>query len=366
MQLIEWSPVFELGLQLIDEQHRRLVDLTNKFGGLLSKNEVDRPALEEVFVELLGYTEYHFREEEELMAKMGVDPRHVELHEQQHRTFLNDVAAFHREMPRDGDNARALFEYLMNWLVYHILGSDRSMGRQIGLICDEVSPQQAYARHEEAIDGAAGMLLNSLNNLFQQVSLRNRQLSELNQSLENKVAERTRELSAANIRLGELASTDALTGLANRRHALQQLQQLWDETEAVEQLSCMMIDADGFKQINDRFGHDAGDEVLRELARYLCHLVRTDDIVCRLGGDEFLILCPATDADGAQQVARQVHAGVAAQRITFPGGAWAGSISVGVATRTEEMTGPGDLIKAADQGVYAAKEAGRNCVRWVE
>ena len=363
MELIEWSQAFELGLQTIDEQHRRLVDLTNSFGQLLSDNEIDSEALEKVFFDLLEYTEYHFREEEELMATMGVDERHVEPHQQQHRTFLTDVEVLYREMPHDADNAGTLFEYLMSWLVYHILGSDRCLGRQIALICDEVSPQEAYARQEQTADDAAGMLLSSLNKLFHQVSLRNRQLGELNQSLEQKVADRTSELSNANQRLDELASTDVLTGLFNRRHALQQLQQLWDETKGSGVFSCMMIDADGFKQINDHYGHDAGDQVLRELARWLKHMVRTDDVVCRLGGDEFLILCPGTDAAGVLQVARQVHAGVATLRVDFAGGAWEGSISIGVATRTKEMHKPEDLIKQADRAVYVAKEAGKNCVR---
>jgi len=186
----------------------------------------------------------------------------------------------------------------------------------------------------------------------------------LNQNLELKIEERTQSLYAANQKLGELAATDVLTGLSNRRHALQMLQKLWEESvENGNSLACMMIDADRFKEINDNYGHDAGDIVLCELAKNLKYAVRTDDIVCRLGGDEFLIICPNTDEEGAMHIATLTHKQISALRVLVDGGAWQGSISVGVAEKTAAMKGVEDLIKAADRGVYAAKEAGKNCLK---
>ncbi len=363
MQIIEWRPGFEIGLEKIDEQHRQLFVLTNRFGEMLSNDQVDPRGLKEVFSELLDYTRDHFKEEEQLMESQGIDAEFVSLHQDQHRSFLNDVQFLAAEMHYARTNGEVLFEFLMGWLVFHILGTDSSLGRQVALIREGVPAREAHARQTEVDNDAAGMLLNAMNNLFHQVSLRNRELNELNQTLEQKVEERTRDLSKANQRLGELASTDVLTGLSNRRHALQLLETLWLEKDGAKSLSCMMIDADGFKQVNDRYGHDAGDRVLCELARTFQHLVRTDDIVCRLGGDEFLILCPGTDAEGVRRVAEQVHAGVEELQVAFPGGAWHGSISVGIATRTPQMQVPGELIKEADRAVYVAKESGKNCVR---
>jgi len=144
---------------------------------------------------------------------------------------------------------------------------------------------------------------------------------------------------------------------------MQQLAALWEESVAQNtSLACMMIDADHFKEINDTSGHDAGDKVLRELSRTLQHAVRTDDIVCRLGGDEFFVICPNTPMDGALQVAEHTRKTVAALRVPVEKGEWVGSISVGVAIRQPDMTSLDELIKVADQGVYAAKENGRNCV----
>lgn len=182
--------------------------------------------------------------------------------------------------------------------------------------------------------------------------------------LEKKVRERTEELHRANQELIEISLTDALTGLSNRRHALQQLKTLWEEsTRSGNPLSVMMIDADHFKEINDTCGHDAGDFVLSELGRTLQHAVRTDDLVSRLGGDEFLIICPNTDRSGGLKVAETVRKKVSDMRVPAGDGCWNGSVSIGVAVRTSDMKTFESLIKAADKGVYAAKRAGKNCVR---
>ncbi len=364
MEVIHWDKNFETGLHEVDKQHQYLFKVINQFGQLLSKNKVDENELENIFFELVSYTRYHFEEEEKAMKHSAIDDRHAIAHHQQHEAFLQDVNMLHTEMLKGRDTGKDLFEFLMNWLVYHILGFDRNLGQQIIRIKAGLSPKEAFLAETREVDTATGMLLHSLNNLFSQVSNRNKRLSEFNETLELKVEERTRELSKANQRLGELALTDVLTNLSNRRHAMQMLDQMWTESiESDKPLSCMMIDADGFKQINDNYGHDAGDKVLIELAKQLQYAVRTDDKVCRLGGDEFLILCPGTDCEGAKLIADKTLAEVKSMNVRVSGGAWPGSISVGVATRTKQMSGPEDLIKSADSGVYAAKDAGKNCVK---
>lgn len=191
----------------------------------------------------------------------------------------------------------------------------------------------------------------------------NQQLKEKNLALEKRVEERTRELTSANKQLGTLAMTDPLTNIANRRKAMLTLQKLWEEAEEQDKpLACIMIDADRFKQINDNYGHDAGDIVLIALATELADSVRSDDLVCRLGGDEFLILCPETDSRGALQLAKQIHSTVSTMKVAVPGGSWLGSISVGVSVKDNKSHNPEDLIKSADNGVILAKNRGKNCV----
>lgn len=131
-------------------------------------------------------------------------------------------------------------------------------------------------------------------------------------------------------------------------------------------MACMMIDADGFKVINDSYGHDAGDVVLRQLARCLRNSVRNDDVVCRLGGDEFLIVCGHTTLAGALITAEKLRREVSTLRVSAGDGIWNGSVSVGVAERTPSLKTFEELLKLADEAVYAAKRNGRNCVATVQ
>lgn len=365
MESFIWDKHFVTGLEEVDKQHHHLVDVINQFGELLTKHEgAAFSDIEEVFGELAAYAEYHFADEESLMDKTGIDQRHQEHHRHEHLNFFQEVAQMHAGIsPDNPDSAKPLLKFLIYWLAYHILGSDQSMAKQIFAIQSGRTPAEAYQAEERMKEGAVEPLLHALNGLFRQVSERNRELLLLNQTLEARVVERTEELANANRQLEEIALTDVLTGLPNRRHAMQQLEQAWKESLSKNiPLACMMIDADGFKQVNDNYGHDAGDEVLRQLARNLRYTVRTDDIVCRLGGDEFFVICPGTQQEGAAQLAEKIRLAIDALRVPAGKGEWKGSISIGVAGRQTQMTHFEALIKAADEGVYCAKKHGRNCV----
>ena len=365
MQSFHWDSNFETGLSGIDQQHHRLVDIVNEFGDLLAENKITYNDIERIFNELFDYAQYHFQEEEALMFQYDVDQRHRDLQIEAHRSFLHELTAMYSEITQDNlEPAKYLLDFLTHWLAYHILGADQNMARQIEAIKSGVKSNIAYDREEREGDTATEPLLIALNGLFQQVSARNKELTQLNQSLEEKVAQRTKELYEANLHLEEISLTDALTGLPNRRHALRQLASIWEESIQNDlSLVCMMIDADHFKEINDTYGHDSGDAVLFELAKTLQHSVRTDDLVCRLGGDEFIIICPDTDKEGGMCVAGLTHKAVSELRVPTGGEPWYGSISVGVAVRTPEMKNYEELILAADKGVYAAKQDGKNCVR---
>jgi diguanylate cyclase (GGDEF)-like protein len=175
-----------------------------------------------------------------------------------------------------------------------------------------------------------------------------------------RAAARDRELEA---RVEQLAMTDSLTGLPNRRYAMLRLTSAW--AAAVRHgraLACLMVDADGFKQVNDTGGHDAGDQVLLKLAQALRSAVRESDEVCRLGGDEFVVLCPETSLEGALVLGERLRAAAAALHLPFPGGAWCGGVSVGAAAYQSWMVSAEDLLRAADAGVEEARRQGRNCV----
>lgn len=366
MRSFQWNAQYETGFGQIDEQHRKLVDLINQFADLLAQGTENAPGqLDAVFSELADYAKLHFRDEELFMEQARLDPRYLEQHKANHAGFVGEIARFHQRIAPDNPEAsQRLLGYLVNWLAYHILGADKAMVAQVRRIEAGETPSQVYEAGLSGTDGSAvDPLLSALNGLFHEVCERNRELLELNQTLEAKVAERTLELMKANRHLEELALTDMLTGLPNRRHAMIRLAELWRESTATQApLACLLLDADGFKQVNDTHGHDAGDAVLRQLAKELKNSVRTDDIVGRLGGDEFLIILPNTPLEGAKTVAETIRSNVSALRVPAGGGQWIGSVSVGLATRLPPMERFEEMVKLADEGVYVAKRNGRNRV----
>lgn len=127
-------------------------------------------------------------------------------------------------------------------------------------------------------------------------------------------------------------------------------------------LALMVVDVDGFKTINDAHGHDVGDIALRHAAEALRRAVRTQDLVCRTGGDEFIVLCPDTELAQARVVAERLRAGIEAVPVETGGPRLFLTASVGVCMRTPDMDGVEALIKGADEGLYLAKQRGRNRV----
>lgn len=164
--------------------------------------------------------------------------------------------------------------------------------------------------------------------------------------------------------LTELATNDGLTGLYNAREFHRRL---GDEVERFKRygrpLSLILLDFDHFKAINDTYGHQAGDEILRVGAQTLRGCVRPLDQVARYGGEEFSVLLPETDIAGAQTVAERIRAEVGRQivRIGQDEGITA-TVSLGVATLSDSVTSKEDFIRCADRALYAAKHAGRNRV----
>ncbi|PKN57452.1 MAG: GGDEF domain-containing protein [Betaproteobacteria bacterium HGW-Betaproteobacteria-17] len=360
-----WSQQFVTGIQAVDDQHRHLVELINRYGELVTENRLAPADQQQALSALAAYADYHFREEDALMAEWGLDPRHLVSHRREHGAFLRDVALIAgRTLAEDGTAAADLLDFLVHWLAYHMLVQDQNMARQGRAIAAGATPAEAYEAQQREAHDATEPLIIALTGLLRRVSAQNRSLQELNLTLEARVEERTRALREANRQLEVSAMTDVLTNLPNRRHGLMRLRQLWEEASRTGRpLSCLMVDADGFKETNDAFGHDAGDAVLCALAGELSHTTRTDDVVCRLGGDEFLIVCPDTDAAGALQVGEQVRRAAAAMRVKAGGGTWRGSVSVGAASRDASTASPEALVKAADRAVYTAKRDGRDCVR---
>lgn len=162
--------------------------------------------------------------------------------------------------------------------------------------------------------------------------------------------------------LNEVATRDALTGLLNRRAFIPMMQHERQRAErSATPFSVLLADLDKFKHVNDTWGHDAGDLVLKETAVRLREGLRQQDVLCRWGGEEFLILLPETATDGAREVAEKCRSVTADKPISINGHNYCQTLSVGAATFSNNES-LDDLVIRADKALYRAKEKGRNRV----
>jgi diguanylate cyclase (GGDEF)-like protein len=161
-----------------------------------------------------------------------------------------------------------------------------------------------------------------------------------------------------------LRITDNLTKVVNRRRFDEVLEgEVLRARRHERPLSLLMFDIDWFKRVNDDHGHLMGDTVLREVAQFAQTRVRRDDTIARYGGEEFVVLMPETALKNAQLVAEQLRAGIAGHAMEYRGVRLSVSVSVGCAELRESDFAPTDLVRRADEKLYEAKNAGRNCVR---
>jgi len=172
------------------------------------------------------------------------------------------------------------------------------------------------------------------------------------------------QLASLNSRLERLSITDELTGLFNRRHAMFRVEdQFGWAARHIKPLCVAMIDIDHFKQINDTHGHDAGDAILRRVAALLRNQTRGTDAVCRVGGEEFLIIFASQTIAEVRVCAERCRMAIESQVFAVRDLSIRATISIGLATRLAEMNQFTDLMQDADQALYAAKRAGRNTIR---
>ena len=186
---------------------------------------------------------------------------------------------------------------------------------------------------------------------------------ELIARVRNMLRLRTRqlELSRANQKLAVMATTDDLTKLANRRYILQTLAHECERSRRYSRpFSLAMIDVDHFKRVNDTYGHDVGDEVLRTLSTVLVRVFRNVDCVGRLGGEEFAVCLPETDLCGAKRACDRLQIELVTAPVEVNGEPVSITASIGLASFDRDTGTPESLLKRADELLYEAKRNGRN------
>lgn len=203
-------------------------------------------------------------------------------------------------------------------------------------------------------------LSQSLNSMTSTLLTQKHQLEEANATLEQKVQERTLALKEANLELEKLANHDGLTGLYNRRAFNDYQAYLFGQFQRQQQAyAVLLLDVDFFKKVNDSFGHETGDHVLQSVASLVATAVRSTDFVARFGGEEFIVLLPATEQDGAVLLAEKIRQSIENENIIQD---YPITASIGVSVVLVSDQDGNDAIRRADQALYQAKKQGRNRV----
>ncbi|HUU82768.1 MAG TPA: diguanylate cyclase, partial [Phycisphaerae bacterium] len=219
----------------------------------------------------------------------------------------------------------------------------------------DLAARSAVRRNDEI-----GELAGAFNTMADELTRKHDEILALNADLEERVQRRTRQLR-------ELASREPLTGLYNRRHFNEVLSARFSEALRYgSDLSCVMLDLDDFKSVNDRFGHHIGDELLILTSVTVGSQLRAADVAARYGGDEFVILLPQTDADRARVLAERI-AEKFAKDLAEKLPQIHTSLSIGIVSFGEAEGGsPDDLLRAADEAMYRAKARGKSRIVMAE
>ena len=202
-------------------------------------------------------------------------------------------------------------------------------------------------------------LYDLISDLEERVDVRTMELSNVNKDLRK----RLEEINRLQAELKEQSIRDPLTNAYNRRYMMEMLEKELSRAKRENKpLSLIMIDIDHFKNINDKFGHQAGDQILKRLVALITALIRKEDIICRYGGEEFMVILPNASVSDAKNRAEDFRLACEKMIISFNNQPMLFTISLGVVGSNQSSIDSNELMKKADEALYLAKASGRNCV----
>lgn len=478
-EIFPWNDNFKTGIDRIDEQHRRLIDLINKLASHLTYQSEPK-TLNSIFTELSEYAFYHFRTEELIWAQYFLDDELELKHKKIHQSFIETILGLkNQDNSHSEDQVIAdILSFLTHWLAYHILGDDMQMakivrGIQSGLFIEEA---KLYAQWE--LSGAMKVLIETILSMYDNLS--SRTLLMMKEIMEKERAEEKLRLAAnvfentldmicitdadlnivdlnpvfcqsynlsyeellgrnlATLKLGfngqdfssalweevnnkghwcgeiknrkssgeleaewltlssvkntqevitnyvgvfsnvsqlflrqhkleTLVNHDALTGLPNRFLLADRLElAIADTKRSSKTFAICYLDLDGFKLVNDTFGHTVGDQLLCEIAQRFKSVLRSNDTVARIGGDEFVIVLRDIKSLEDCTVMLDRLLVKVSQPVLVDNQTVQVTTSIGVAIFPHHGNDAESLLKFADQAMYVAKDAGKSRYHFAE
>ena len=360
-EVFPWNKNFETGNAMIDEQHQILVELLNKLAStLVNQNEAE---LNTAFNELTSYASMHFAEEEKIWTKYFSEDPWLLSHLKTHTSFLPSILEIKNNASTETlpDAIEKIVYYLLHWLIFHIIDSDKRMILAIKALKTGASMDDAKIIANKEMSGSESILLDTILSMYDGVT--SRTIALMREMNARKEAEA--KLNAANEKLESLIITDPLTGLFNRRHLNNTFKTMLrkamrDKTS----LSYFLIDIDFFKSINDHYGHLTGDHALEQLGSCLIKVCkRPGDIAFRVGGEEFAILTTNKNEADAYQFAEIVRTAVENLKIPNIDSEVSDymTVSIGGVHKLPHTEDNQDVFaRIADKRLYQAKTSGRN------
>jgi len=369
-EVFPWNKNFETGIATIDEQHKVLVSLLNELAGTLARD--DQLEINRVFDELAEYANFHFETEEAIWVEYFGDDSWLSSHQLTHSAFLPKVVEL-----KEQDTNKPLIEiiesivkFLIRWLAFHIIDSDKRLAFVVHNMEKGLSFEEAKVASDKKMSGSIRVLIETVMTMYDGLSSRTLDLMRERherKKIEEELHEANTQLREVNIKLEELAITDQLTGLFNRRHFNNIFkQELKRANRENTYLSLIIMDIDFFKKLNDNYGHSKGDRVLVQLGQKLINLCqRPGDYAFRLGGEEFGVLAANLEPQGTVEFAEILRKGIEALGIPheYSDAAKILTVSIGSITMMPDETDTiDDYMSIADARLYKAKKLGRNQV----
>lgn len=372
-EIFPWNPYFEVGYNAIDVQHQVLVGMINEICWCAIDSKNSEEVLHSLFGQLISYTQTHFEYEEQFFASHHVPPHLIKNHAKYHSDLILNIDDLHTKYDAEThsiSNLEDILSTLVTWLTNHILGEDMLLCAIAEGLDSGLDASEAEFSARQAMNGTKGAIADvfrSMTHVWTASVLELRREINYRMDLEKQLSDEIKVRKRSERNLQYLAEHDSLTNLPNRMLFIELSNTALNLAKRQSnQQSIFFIDIDGFKSVNDSFGHDSGDALLGQIAKRLKSNIRMADIPARLGGDEFVIhLVGDSDATDTEVVAEKI---IQALRLPFllDVNEVEISASVGIAQFPKDGETLEELLSCADRAMYAAKKAGKNRFRFFE